>query len=266
MADLALFALRDFPLIAEGDDLLHAILACMGAQDLMLESGDVLVIAQKVVSKSEGRYVDLNDIEASPRAVALAAEVDKDPRLIEVILSESTAIVRQCPGVLIVEHRLGYVMANAGIDASNVETREIEGSEPDGSSQRVLLLPEAPDDFARRLRTRILNMFAVNVGVIVNDSVGRAWRNGTTSLALGASGLPSLWDRRGESDLFGRRLEVTEVGLADQVASAAALVQGEGAEGRAVVLLRGLDLAAMGHANYNPASALLRDKQRDLFR
>lgn len=259
MAELALFALHDFPLIAEGDDLLHAILGCAGAQDLMFETGDVLVVAQKVVSKAEGRYVDLNDIEPSPRASALAVEVDKDPRLVEVILSESTAVVRHGPGVLIVEHRLGYVMANAGIDASNIE----HGGDDAG---RVLLLPEAPDDFALRLRTRILNMFGVNIGVVVNDSVGRAWRNGTASLALGASGLPSLWDRRGENDLFGRCLEVTEVGLADQIASAGALVQGEGAEGRPVVLVRGLDLAAMGSANYKPASALIRDRQRDLFR
>lgn len=256
---LQLIALKNFPLVAPGDDLGQLIMSALAGQHLVLEPGDVLVVAQKVLSKAENRFVELGQVEPSARARDLAIEVDKDPRVVELILRESNAVVRHCPGVLIVEHKLGYVMANAGIDASNIECGA-------SGEQRVLLLPEAPDIFADQLRRQVVNIFGVNIGVIVNDSVGRAWRNGTVGLALGAAGLPALQDRRGESDLFGRTLEVTEVALADELASAAAIVQGEGDEGQPVVLVRGLDLAALGPKNYNSAAALLRTRERDLFR
>lgn len=257
---LQLIALKNFPLVEPGDDLCKLIIAGLGEQQLVLAPGDVLVVAQKVLSKAEDRYVNLADISPSVRAHQLAREVDKDPRLVELILSESTEVLRHCPGVLIVAHRLGCVMANAGIDASNIEHVQ------NGMVERVLLLPEAPDVFAEQLRTKIVNIFGVNIAVVINDSVGRAWRNGTVGMALGASGLPALHDRRGERDMFGRTLEVTEIGLADELASAASLVQGEGDEGQPVVLVRGLDLAGMGAKNFNSAASLVRPRERDLFR
>ncbi|MGK2915345.1 MAG: coenzyme F420-0:L-glutamate ligase [Porticoccaceae bacterium] len=251
-----LLALPDFPLVQPGDDLAALIRTGVVAAGTVLADGDVLVIAQKIVSKAEGRYVQLAEVTLSARAREIAAVVDKDPRLVEVILSESAAVLRQVPGVLIVEHRLGFVMANAGVDASNIE-------HDDGvAGGRVLLLPLDPDAFAARLRADIRQRDGVDVAVIVNDSVGRAWRNGTTSIALGAAGVPSLWDRRGNPDLFGRALQVTEVAVADELAAAAALVQGEGSEGRPVVLIRGLQLPQL----HNNASALLRPRKQDLFR
>ncbi len=257
---LQLAALKNFPLINPGDDLVQLIIQPLKDQQLLLQSGDVLVVAQKVVSKAENRYVMLNDIEPSQPAQQLADAVDKDPRLVELILQESSDVVRHAPGVLIVEHKLGYVMANAGIDASNIEHDSSDAVE------RVLLLPESPDDFAALLRAKIAEQLGIDVAIIVNDSVGRAWRNGTVGLALGVSGLPALWDRRGEKDLFGRTLEVTEVALADELASAASLLQGEGGEGQPIVRVRGLTLDGLDDAAFCNGSALLRPKERDLFR
>jgi coenzyme F420-0:L-glutamate ligase/coenzyme F420-1:gamma-L-glutamate ligase len=258
--ELQLLALKNFPLVNPGDNLINLIIQKLGEQKLMLAPGDVLVVAQKVVSKAENRYVSLDEIEPSQRARQLAIEVDKDPRLVELILRESNDVIRHCPGVLIVEHKLGYVMANAGIDASNIEHEDTE------EIKKVLLLPESPDDFCQQLRGKIARLFGVNIAVVVNDSVGRAWRNGTVGMALGAAGLPALWDRRGEQDLFGKTLEVTEVALADELASAASILQGEGDEGIPVVLLRGLDIAGMGRETFNTGAALLRPKEKDLFR
>ena len=252
--------LKGFPMVRPGDAISRLIIQCLGEQRLLLEPGDVLVVAQKVVSKAENRYVELAGIEPSAEARQLAAKVDKDERLVELILRESNAVVRHAPGVLIVEHKLGLVMANAGIDASNIEHA------PGNDMDRVLLLPEDPDQSADQLRRTFVNFFGVNTAVIINDSVGRAWRNGTVGLALGASGLPALWDRRGEQDLHGRTLQVTEVALADALASAASLVQGEGAEGRPVVLIRGLRLSNIDKRHYNTAASLVRDRERDLFR
>jgi len=252
--------LRGFPLVRAGDNLSRLIIQCLGEQRLLLEPGDVLVVAQKVVSKAENRYVELAGIEPGAEARQLAATVNKDERLVELILRESKAVVRRAPGVLIVEHKLGLVMANAGIDASNIE------HDPGNATDRVLLLPEDPDRSADELRRTFVNFFGVNTGIIINDSVGRAWRNGTVGLALGASGLPALWDRRGEPDLFGRTLQVTEVALADALASAASLVQGEGAEGCPVVLIRGLRLSSLEKRQYNTAASLVRERERDLFR
>lgn len=259
-AQLHITALDNFPLVEPGDNLCNTIIRMLGEQHLVLEPDDVIVVAQKVVSKAEDRYVELAEIEPSARAQQLATEVEKDPRLVELILRESTEVVRHCPGVLIVATRLGFVMANAGIDASNIEHESLDKIE------RVLLLPESPDDFAQQLREKITRLFGVNIAVVVNDSVGRAWRNGTTGMALGAAGLPALRDRRGEQDLFGRTLEVTEVALADELASAASLIQGEGDEGRPVVLIRGLDITGMGKKSFSNGAALLRPKEKDLFR
>ncbi len=262
-AQLQVFALGGFPLVEPGDDLARLIGDSLLANDLTLVDGDVLVLAQKIVSKAEDRYVDLKQVEPTAEAQALATAVDKDPRIVSVILDESNTVVRHCPGVLIVEHRLGYVMANAGIDASNIE--HAGSQRGDELVERVLLLPKNPDQFAADLAQQLQQVHGVKVAIIINDSVGRAWRNGTTGLALGAAGLAALDDRRGDKDLYGRTLQVTEVAVADQLASAAALLQGEGGEGKPVVLIRGYQYDSAAD-RCNGVSALLRDKERDLFR
>ncbi len=254
---LELIGLPGIPRVAPGDDLAALILAGLREARIELCRGDILVVAQKVVSKAENRYRRLADVVPSARALKIAAVVDKDPRAVEVILEESRAVLRQVPGVLIVEHRLGFVMANAGVDASNIEQQGLEG-------ERLLLLPEDPDGSAARLAEALGQRTGVTPGLVINDSVGRAWRNGTVGMALGSAGFPALLDRRGERDLFGRVLEVTEVALADQLAAAAALVQGEADEGRPVVLVRGLRWPDA--APPTPAGVLVRPRERDLFR
>lgn len=193
-------------------------------------------------------------MKPSARAIALAAEVQKDPRLVELILSESVRIVRSRPNVLIVEHRLGFVMANAGIDQSNVGP--IDGVE------RALLLPVDPDGSAEALRTRLATLYGVAPAVVIIDSFGRAWRRGTVGIAIGAAGLPALLDLRGNPDLFGRPLQVSISGFADEIAAAASLVMGQGNEAQPVVLVRGLAWSAAA----NPAAELVRPASEDMFR
>jgi len=218
------------------------------------EDGDVLVVAQKIVSKAEGRYVDVSAVQPSQRAIALAAEVDKDPRFVEVVLSESKRVVRRRPGLLIVEHRRGFVMANAGIDHSNVAAGV-------GTAQ-VLLLPVDPDGSAQALRRHLMDVFRIGLGVIISDSFGRPWRKGTVGVALGAAGLPAFVDLRGRRDLFGRELLVTETGFADEIAAAAGLLMGQADEAVPMVLVRGLAWSAPDL----PAAALVRLAEHDLFR
>lgn len=255
VARLTLTALAGVPLIEAGDDLLSVLQTALAASTERLLDGDILVLAQKIVSKAEGRAVDLASVTPSERALRLAAETGKNPRLVELILRESRAVLRHRPGVLIVEHRLGLVLANAGIDASNV------GAANADTDQRVLLLPENPDRSSAELRERIRAGLGVAVGVIINDSLGRAWRLGTVGAALGVSGLPALLDLRGRGDLFGRRLQSTEVGLADELAAAASLLMGQADEARPIVLIRGLDARGVGQA-----ADLLRPPALDLFR
>ncbi|MDB5405546.1 MAG: Coenzyme F420-0:L-glutamate ligase [Rhodospirillales bacterium] len=251
---LTLLAVSGLPMVQSGDDLAGMLVAALARAEIALRDGDVLVVAQKIVSKAEGRTVDLAEVEPSARAVALAAEVAKDPRLVEVILSESVRVVRQRPGVLIVEHRLGTIMANAGVDRSNVD--------PSSGREPVLLLPRDPDGSAERLREGLAEAFAVRLGVIISDSFGRAWRRGTVGIALGAAGLPSVMDLRGRDDLFGRPLQATETGFADEIAAAASLLMGQAGEGLPAVVVRGLAWtdAAL------PAAALIRAAAEDLFR
>ncbi|MCC7411703.1 MAG: coenzyme F420-0:L-glutamate ligase [Gammaproteobacteria bacterium] len=240
------------PLIHPGDDLAGIIGDALDRAGLHPHDRDVLVIAQKVVSKAEGRLVALDSVTPSKRARRVAARVDKDPRLVELVLREAAEVVACRPGALIVRHRCGYVLANAGIDHSNVDAR---------AGTTVLLLPCDADASAARLRAALERRYGVTVAVVINDSTGRAWRNGTVGIALGAAGLPALLDMRGWSDLFGRRLEITETGFADEIAAAASLVMGQADEGRPVVLLRGL----RWHGESN-AAALLRPPADDLFR
>ena len=248
-------ALPGLPLVEAGADVAALVATASAAAGEALADGDVVVIAQKIVSKAESRAVDLGAVTASARARELAAQVDKDPRLVELILSESSEVLRHRSGVLVVVHRLGMVLANAGIDSSNVGGKADE--------ETVLLLPEDPDGTAARLRAAFAVRSGADVAVIISDSVGRAWRQGTVGIALGAAGLPALLDLRGRRDLFGRPLRVSEVGLADEIASAASLLQGQGDEGAPVVVVRGLDWQGAGKGT---AADLIRPEAWDLFR
>jgi coenzyme F420-0:L-glutamate ligase/coenzyme F420-1:gamma-L-glutamate ligase len=251
---VTLTAVPGIPLIEPGDDLAAILIAALRAAALELRDGDVIVVAQKIVSKAEGRYVELRDVKPTPEATGLAARLKKDPRYVEVVLAESREVVRHREGLLIAEHRLGHVMANAGVDQSNIE-------HPDGV-ERVLLLPEDPDGSCARLKRALDDAFDADVAVVMNDSFGRPLRNGVVGVAIGAAGLPCLRDLVGEPDLFGRRLRVTEVAFADEIASAASMVMGQSGEGRPALRIRGL----AWNGAPGPATDLVRPKQRDLFR
>jgi coenzyme F420-0:L-glutamate ligase/coenzyme F420-1:gamma-L-glutamate ligase len=254
-ARIELLAVEGVPHVQPGDDLAAVLAAALRRSGLALQRGDVLAVAQKIVSKAEGRFVELADVRPSPEAAKIAAEIDKDPRIVEVILSESTRVVRKRRGLLIVEHRLGFVMANAGVDQSNTA--------PGADGQRVLMLPKEPDASAEKLRAALSGEFGTEIAVIVTDSFGRAWRHGTTGTAIGAAGLPALVDLRGQRrDLYGRMLQDTMVGFADEIASAASLLMGQADEGRPAVIVRGLDWSAPSA----PATALVRPAEEDLFR
>ena len=249
---IAVIPLNGIPEIRAGDDLGTILTNAVRGSSLVPTACDILVVAQKIVSKAEGRHASLAKVSPSTQAQDLAKITRKDPRLIELILRESVCVMRAVPDVLIVRHRLGLVMANAGIDRSNVG----------GSEEDVLLLPLDPDASAGRLRQALGLSLANPPAVIVSDSFGRAWRLGTVNIAIGAAGLPSLLDRRGERDRHGRVLESTELGFADAVAAAAGLAMGEAAEGRPAVLVRGV---TWGSLQEQPASALVRSRATDLF-
>jgi coenzyme F420-0:L-glutamate ligase/coenzyme F420-1:gamma-L-glutamate ligase len=251
---VTLVAVPGIPAIRPGDDLARILGDALEAAALRPRQGDVLVVTHKIVSKAEGRYVSLAAITPSPRARELAAATGKAPALLQVIMSESREVLRFRPGLIIVEHRLGMVIANAGVDQSNVPH--------DDDGERVLLLPKDPDASSAALRAALEERFGERLAVVVSDSVGRAWRNGVVGLALGAAGLPALRDLRGAPDLEGRALRVTQVGLADEIASAAELLMGEGDEGLPAVLVRGLEWQDPAL----PAAALVRDRESDLFR
>jgi coenzyme F420-0:L-glutamate ligase / coenzyme F420-1:gamma-L-glutamate ligase len=249
-----MFAVSGIPLVRKNDDLVVLIGEGLARDGTVPRGGDVFVVTQKIVSKAEGRMIDLSTVEPSAEAIELAGKIQKDPRLVELILSESVRVVRARPNVLIVEHRLGFVMANAGIDQSNVAS-------PDGP-QQALLLPFDPDGSAANLRKRLSEKFGVPLAVIISDSFGRAWRRGTCGVAIGAAGLPSLMDLRGSPDLFGRELQVSITGHADEIAAAASLVMGQGNEGQPVVIVRGLTWRGPDNA----ASELVRPAAEDMFR
>lgn len=251
---LELIALEDVPLVRAGDDLAVLVLNALARTGLSLAERDVLVVAQKVVSKSEARLVRLDMVEPSPRACELARVLGKDARLVELILRESHNVLRARAGVIIVEDVRRLVLANAGIDASNAND--------DGGEASVLLLPADPDASAAGLREKLRERTGCDVGVVINDSIGRAWRNGTVGTAIGVSGLPGLIDLRGTPDLFGRALRATDVGLADEIAAAASLLMGQAGEGRPLVLARGVPYAR----REGSARELQREKTLDFFR
>lgn len=249
---LTAVALPGIPIIQDGDDLAEIIRAALARAQLTLLPADVLVIASKIVSRAQGRMVDLRSVQAGPRAQALAAETGKDPRIVELVLSESRQVSRRAKGVLVVQHRLGFVSANAGIDQSNV----------DGSEDRVLLLPLDPDATAHELHRAFLEREGVHVGIVISDTHGRPFRLGNVGVAIGVAGMPALLDLRGHHDLFGRELRISTQGYADLVASAAHLLCGEGDEGRPVVHLRGLQFPQVD----GRAVDLVRSPEQDLYR
>jgi coenzyme F420-0:L-glutamate ligase / coenzyme F420-1:gamma-L-glutamate ligase len=251
---LTLTPIPNFPHVRPGDDVAALLLATLRQAGITLQAGDVVAIAQKVISKAEGRFVNLDDVEPGAEAVELAAATDKDPRLVELILQESDEISRYKKGVLVTRHWLGFTSANAGIDRSNVAQA--------GGGDTVLLLPEDPDKSAAAIRQALQEAFDVPLGVVITDSHGRPFRLGTVGIAIGVAGIPALWDRRGEPDLYGYRLQHTEVGIADEIAAAASLLMGQAAEGRPIVLLRGLYFTAPP----GRATDLIRPKSLDLYR
>ena len=255
---IVLTPIDGMPMVETGDDLCGLISIGLSGSQIELAPGDIIVIAQKIISKVEGRTVDLCSVVPGKEACALADETQKDPRLVELILSESKSIIRKKIGVLIVEHKDGWIMANAGIDASNVKS--------EGAQENVLLLPVDPDHSAAELRDQLVDRHGCDIAVVISDSFGRPWRLGTTGVAIGAAGIPSLWDRRGEKDLFGRELQVTQLAIADEIATAASLLQGQTSEGRPVVHIRGLDFSRHDTAIERPANDLIRDPSEDLFR
>ncbi len=256
-SELLVRAIAGVPTVEEGDDLLSLIVEALARTETVLEEGDVVVVASKVVSRSEGCFVDLNTIEPSPRALTLAEEVDKDPRLVELILAESVCVSRKTVGALIVRHRLGFISANAGIDSSNAAP----ASARPGSGPWVLTLPRDPNATAAALRTGLEERFCARVGVVITDSWGRPFRRGTIGFAVGVAGVPPLWDRRGATDRHGRQLEATESAVADSIAAAADLVAGQADEGRPLTLVRGLTFSQSAET----ADALLREPANDLY-
>lgn len=253
---LTLTPLKNIPIIRQGDNLADIILNSLHESNLEMKDNDILVLAQKIVSKSEGRMVNLKDVEPSQRAVELGAETEKDPRLVELMLRESNEVVRFRKGVIIMEHRLGFICANAGIDHSNVMGGGTEQEE------YVLLLPENPDASAKQLCEQLQQQTGKNIGVMIIDSHGRAWRNGTVGICIGLSGVPAVVDERGWKDLFGYTLKATIVGVADELAAAASLVMGQAAEGTPVVHVRGFPYL-LGEGSLQD---LIRSKETDMFR
>ncbi len=253
---LVFTSLPSIPLVKPGADLAGVILTGLDAAGLNLQDGDVLILAQKVVSKAENRLVNLEQVQPSPEALHLAEMTGKDPRLVEVILSESASVLRQRDATLIVEHRLGFICANAGVDRSNVE------GDTHSEGEWVLLLPADPNRSAHELREKLQAASGASIGVLIIDSHGRAWRLGTEGVCIGAAGFPALLDLRGKPDLFGEPLKITQVGLADEIAAGASALMGQAGEGRPIIHLRGLPYP-LREGN---ASELIRPEQDDLFR
>jgi coenzyme F420-0:L-glutamate ligase / coenzyme F420-1:gamma-L-glutamate ligase len=253
---LTLTPLQNIPLIRHGDNLADILVNALQDKNIALQDNDILVLAQKIVSKAEGRMVNLADVTPSQHAIDLAQKADKDARVVELMLQESKEVMRVRTGTIIVEHKLGFICANAGIDHSNVAG--------DGSAKEeyVLLLPENADRSAGEIRAKIESVTNKKIGVLIIDSHGRAWRNGTVGVAIGLSGIPGLVDLRGEADLFGYTLRVTQVGAADELAAAASLMMGQAAEGTPAIHVRGFPYKLRESA----LKELIRPKDQDLFR
>ena len=256
MKSLSITPLPDIPMVHTGDDLVKIIGTGLSQAQIVLEDNDILVLAQKIVSKAEGRWVNLVSVQPTARAISLAKIIEKDPRLIELILQESNEVLRTRVGTIIVEHRLGFICANAGIDHSNVAGEAIPGEE------WVLLLPENPDESAQEVRQKLEQLSGVQLGVMIIDSHGRAWRQGVVGVAIGIAGLPGIVDMRGKRDLFGYNLRITTIGAADELAAAASLVMGQADEATPIVHVRGFPY----ELREGKLIELLRPRDQDLFR
>jgi len=253
---LVLTPLPAIPYVKSGDDLVEIIWNSVNRGNIHLQDGDILVLAQKIVSKAEDRWVNLVFVEPTRQARDLAQKVEKDPRLVELVLQESNQVIRTRPGTIIVEHRLGFICANAGIDHSNVS------GEGDAGEEWVLLLPLDPDSSALRIRKGLEARSRTHLGVMIIDSHGRAWRQGVVGTAIGLSGMPGIVDMRGKRDLFGYNLRITVIGAADELAAAASLVMGQADEGTPIIHVRGFPYAL----REGGLKELLRPKNEDLFR
>lgn len=253
---LTLTSLNNIPLIRRDNNLADIVLKSLQDTGLELQDNDILVFAQKIVSKAEGRKVNLATVSPSPRAIELAQQTEKDPRVVELMLQESNEVLRIRVGTIIVEHKLGFICANAGIDHSNV------AGTGDAQEEWVLLLPENPDQSCALLRNQIESKTGKHIGIVIIDSHGRAWRNGTVGVAIGMSGVPGIVDKRGDKDLFGYTLRITVIGAADELAAAASLVMGQASEGRPVVHVRGFPYPLQEGS----LKELIRPKEQDMFR
>jgi len=256
LPSLSLTPLQNIPLIRQDDILADILLKSLQETKVELQNDDILVLAQKIVSKAEGRMRNIADVAPSAHALELAEKSQKDARIVELMLQESNEVLRIRVGTIIVEHKLGFVCANAGIDHSNVK------GGGNAKEEYVLLLPENPDQSARNIREQIKQKIGVNIGVMIIDSHGRAWRNGTVGICIGLSGLPALIDERGWTDLFGYTLQITVVGVADELAAAASLMMGQAAEGIPAVHVRGFPYP-LGEGSLKE---LIRPKNQDMFR
>jgi coenzyme F420-0:L-glutamate ligase/coenzyme F420-1:gamma-L-glutamate ligase len=253
---LIITPLLNIPLIRQNDNLADILVKSLQETKIELQNEDIIVVAQKIVSKAEGRVRNLPEVIPSTRALEIAEKCKKDPRIVELILQESNEVLRTRVGTIVVEHKLGFVCANAGIDHSNV------AGGGDEKEEYVLLLPENPDQSARNIRDQIKQNDNVNIGVMIIDSHGRAWRNGTVGICIGLSGVPAVLDERGWKDLFGYTLQITIVGVADELAAAASLLMGQAAEGTPAVHVRGFPYP-LGEGSLKD---LIRPKELDLFR
>ncbi|MBV1904748.1 MAG: coenzyme F420-0:L-glutamate ligase [Pseudomonadales bacterium] len=253
---LTIMPVPNLPMVSEGDDLAALFIQALEQAHIELQAGDILVVAQKIVSKSEGRCVDLAEVSASPKAIELAKEVEKDPRIVELILSESEVLMRKKPGILIMRHKLGLVGAHAGIDQSNIDH---------GQGECALLLPLDPDKSAQNLKDTLETLTGLNsssgLGVIISDSMNRPWRLGTVGCAIGSAGVSVLDDQRGGKDIYQRELIVTLINRADAIATAATLIMGETTEKVPLVIIRGFEL----EQSTSTAQDIIRPLEEDLF-
>ncbi len=241
------------PLIKPGHDLSKEIIKAISSESIEVDDGDVIAIAQKIVSKSENRYLDISLLSPSDEAITLSKQIDKDPKFIQAILNESKKVVRYRMGVLIVEHKLGFIHANAGIDRSNIDQEQ----------DIVLLLPEDPDASAKAISKSLSKFFTKNISVIITDTMGRPFRNGIVGFTIGSHNIECLLDERGKKDLYGNKLRVTQIGIADELAAASSLLMGQAAQKKPVILIKGYQFK---QNNLSDSQSLIRAEEEDLFR
>ena len=241
------------PLIQPGQDLSDEIINAIASESILVDDGDVIAIAQKIVSKSENRYLDISSLSPSEEAKTLSKQIDKDPKFIQAILNESKKVVRYRMGVLIVEHKLGFIHANAGIDRSNINQEQ----------DIVLLLPKDPDESAKEISQSLSQFFKKNVSVIITDTMGRPFRNGIVGFTIGSHNIECILDERGQKDLYENKLKVTQIGIADELAAAASLLMGQAAQKKPVVIIKGYKFK---QNNLSDSQSLIRGEEEDLFR